>query len=463
MRITKRNVDALPRPAKRTHYYDDDLKGFGVIVYPSGRKTYVVEYRPGPGGRATEKKRHTIGRHGSPWTADEARKEARRLLAAVENGADPAAERAAKRKAPAAEETVEAVAERFLERHVSTLRASTARDYRDIVKKRLIPRWGGRHIADIGRKDVIDLIDEIAVGAPVMARLVFSVVRKLFNWTIEKDLRDESPCAKITPPKPPKSRERVLADDEIVFLWKATEALSPPRRAASRVMLLTGAREAEVAGMTWDEIDLDGKVWRLPSSRSKNDSGHEIDLSDLVIEQIRALDDDTVRALRAQKEPERSASSISKQDRINYGRQTLGPYVFGARCDKPLGNWWDMRREVEREIARLRRDGAKPEAASSELTAEEFERFRLPAWCWHDLRRTAATNMAGLGFGAEVVERVLNHQSGVRGGLVGVYQRHEYRPQRKAAVEVWAARVADLVSGTDATSNVVPIDQRAAS
>lgn len=458
MKITKRTVDTLkPGPAKR-YVYDDDVKGFGLIVQPSGTKTYIVEYRPGAGGRGAKKRRVTIGRHGSPWTPTRARDRAEEILHAVEAGADPAAERADERKGPDPDQTFEAVARRFLDKHGRTLRASTLNDYRRIMERRLIPAWGQRHVADITRKDVTALVSRVEDDAPVMARLVFAVVRKLFNWTVERGLRDDNPTDGLKGPPAAKARDRVLDDDEVRLFWQATAALGAPFRHAFRVLLLTAARRDEVGGLVWSELDLDRKLWRLPADRAKNDTAHELDLAPLAVAEIEALDEDTARHLRDQSDKHRRGESLTDAERQRYARRKLGPFVFGARGTTPLSGWSKAKRRLDDEMVRLRRDEAEPKRAGEPLTDADRKAYELPPWRIHDLRRTAATGMAAAGFGPEVVERVLNHVSGVRSGLVGVYQRHEYRDQRRAASLAWANHVATLVGEAEGDDdNVVPL------
>jgi integrase len=206
-------------------------------------------------------------------------------------------------------------------------------------------------------------------------------------------------------------------------------------------------------------LDLDAKRWRLPADRAKNDSGHELDLAPLVVAEIEALDEDTARHLRDQSDTHRRGEPLTDSERKRYSRRTLGPFVFGRRGTTPASGWSKAKRRLDDEITRIRRDEAEPKRAGEPLTDKDRKAYELAPWRIHDLRRTAATGMAAAGFGPEVVERVLNHVSGVRSGLVGVYQRHEYREQRRAASLAWANRVAALVgeAAADDADNVVPL------
>jgi hypothetical protein len=152
VKITKRAVDALMvRDSKDAMLWDTDVKGFGVRIRAGGSKSYILRYRPGSGGRAAPQRTLTIGAHGSPWTPDSARLEAKRLLGLVRSGLDPAADRAARRDAP----TIAELAERFLAEHVETKRKErTATEYRRLLDKEILPTLGKRKVADVTREDV---------------------------------------------------------------------------------------------------------------------------------------------------------------------------------------------------------------------------------------------------------------------------------------------------------------------
>lgn len=400
-RLTKQVVEGLPIEAgARSVLWDIETTGFGVRATGAGR-TYFVRYRAGT-GRAASRKDFTIGKHGAPWTADSARKQARIILGKVADGQDPQAEKVAAR-APTNGTRFEDVATLFLDRHVRRkLRPSTISDYESVVLKRLIPEWQGREVTDIGRSDIHALLDPIEDRTPVMARLTFAVTRRLFGFALERDLIGDNPCAGLKGPSVPKARDRVLSDDEVRLVWEQAAAMGFPFSQAFRILLLTGQRRSEVGGMKWSELDLDAGEWTIPAERAKNGRAHLVDLAPAVIDEI---------------------NSIPK----------IGEHVLGVAGRSPLQGWSKAKRNLD---ARL-----------TEVTIEMGASAPLP-WRIHDLRRTAATGMAGLGFGPHVVERVLNHVSGAQGGLVGVYQRHEYRNERKAALMAWASRVTSSPAST---------------
>lgn len=414
-KLTKRVVESITaEPGERVVVWDTDVSGFGIRVSSRGR-TYFVRYRRGAGGRNARRADYTIGRHGAPWTVEGARKEAKRVLGQVADGEDPQAAKVAARTSGDGR-TFEDAANVFLDRHVRrNLRPTTARDYERIIETKLVPAWRNRPVMEVDRADVLALLDKIEDRAPVMARLTFAVTRKLFGFALQRGLVHANPCDGLRGPKVPQARDRVLSDDELRLVWQATHRLGFPFGPVFRLLILTAQRRTEVGGMRWSEVDLDRAVWTIPAERAKNAKEHEVDLSAPVVAELRAL-------------------------------PRLGEFVFGQGGDGPLQGWSRGRRRLDEAV----------EAVTAEEAAEAGVDPAPPApWRLHDLRRTVATGLAGMGFGPQVVERVLNHVSGVQGGLTGVYQRHHYRPERKAALEAWAQHVEGL--GADKPANVVEL------
>jgi integrase len=412
VKLTKRTVEALPvEKGRREVRWDTEVSGFGVRATGAGR-TYFIRYRVGS-GRTAPRKDYTIGRHGAPWTVEQARTEATVILGKVNSGQDPQAEKVSKRK-PDTERSFEHVAGKFIERHVDrNLRPSTVRDYRNVINKTLVPEWTGKHVADISRADVRDLIDGIEDRAPVMARLVFAVARKLFAFAVERDYLSDNPCIGLSAPPAPKARERILTDAELLLVWKASADLPFPYDLAIRALILTAQRRSEVSAMRMEELDFNRAEWIIPGEKAKNGKAHVVDLSP---EALTVL-----------------AEAIADPDDPTEDRPREGSYIFGVTGANPPGQWGKMKSKLDALVAELaRKDEAEPPAP----------------WRIHDMRRTAASGMAALGYGPQVIERVINHTSGATGGLVGVYQRFDYRGERKAALEAWGRHVAALVKPT---------------
>jgi integrase len=241
-------------------------------------------------------------------------------------------------------------------------------------------------------------------GSPVTANRPLSWLRRTCSWAIERGLIDANPCAGIKAPAAETARDRVLSDDELKAVWQASDAFEPVYAGLVKLLILTGQRLREVAGMTWREVDLGAKLWTLPAARAKNNREHTVPLSDLAVEILRALpridDSDLVLTLTG-RVPVSAVSNIK------------------SRLD-----------------ARMPPD--------------------TPPWVLHDIRRTVASGMARLGVNIAVVEKLLNHVSGSFAGIVGVYQRHSFSDEKRAAMAAWARHVEVLASG-EAAGNIVEL------
>ena len=204
---------------------------------------------------------------------------------------------------------------------------------------------------------------------------------------------------------PVAKRERVLTDAELAAVWKATDGPGP-FNAIVRMLMLTGQRREEVTAMTWEEIASDLSTWTVPASRAKNGAAHIVPLSP----QAQAI-------LRA-------APRVRGTDLVFPGRN--GPFNGFSKAKEAL------------------------DKAS-----------RVKDWRLHDLRRTMATGLQRLGVRLEVTEAVLNHVAGSRAGIVGVYQRHAWADEKRAALNAWGEHVAAIVEGREAAGNVTPLRRSA--
>ena len=227
-KITKRAVDAL-KPAgdgREAVIWDTEVKGFGVRAQRGGSRSYILHYRVGT-GRGAPLRKLTIGKHGSPWTAETARSEAKRLLGLVESGGDPAANKIAHKQAL----TITDLAERFLAEHVEAKRkASTARAYRQLFDRIILPAIGKRKVADVARHDVARL-HHANRAAPYQANRVFAVLSAMFNLAEQWSLRPDgsNPCRHVERFAEHK-RERMLSPAELTDLagaagWRVTDLL----------------------------------------------------------------------------------------------------------------------------------------------------------------------------------------------------------------------------------------------
>ncbi len=257
----------MPRPdGTESVLWDSELRGFGVRVQRGGVRSYVLQYRAGD-QRGAPLRKLTIGRHGSPWTPETARREARRLLGAIADGTDPAAARAERREAP----TMADLAQRFLSEHAEAKRKpSTAAEYRRLIDKVILPALGTRRVADVTRAEIAKLHHGLR-DVPYQANRVLAVLSKMFNLAERWGLRPDgsNPCRHVEK-FGERKRERMLSASELSRLGEALAGHdgSPFVVGAVKLLIFTGARLGEILGLRWDWIDLDRGEARLPDSKS---------------------------------------------------------------------------------------------------------------------------------------------------------------------------------------------------
>ena len=282
-KITKRTVDALaPRQRERV-VWDDDIKGFGVRVHPTGKKVFIVKFRHK--GRAVKT---TIGPHG-PITPADARARAAEIITAARTGKDPTAHGRYGTKAP----TVRELTTRFLEEYVPThCKPGTAEVYRSAIEIHVVPRLGTRRVADIERGDMVALHHELR-ATPHQANRTIGVLSRIFTlaevWGLRPD--GSNPCRHVKRFREEK-RDRFLSDEEYRRLGAALKeseerGLEPsPVVAAIRLLMLTGCRKSEILTLRWEHVDLDAGELRLPDSKTGAKAVH---LGDPAIAVLRGI------------------------------------------------------------------------------------------------------------------------------------------------------------------------------
>lgn len=267
-KITKKLVDSLrPDPAKDYWHWDAELPGFGVRVWPSGRKVYVAQYRAQ--GRT---RRVSLGTHGAV-TPEQARKEALKVLADVAKGADPAEVRDQGRQAP----TMKDLAARYLAEHAQAKKkpASIFRDAR-LIERFILPALGSKRVEAVSRADVARLHHKIGQETPIQANRTLAVLSKMMTLAVRWGLRNDAegnPCRHVERFKENK-RERYLSAEELARLGAVLAQAetrgqeNPAAVAALRLLLLTGARLGEILGLRWEWVDLERGCIFLPDSKT---------------------------------------------------------------------------------------------------------------------------------------------------------------------------------------------------
>ncbi len=406
--LTPVSIEAMKAdPEKRIEKPDPALAGLYLIIQPSGAKSWALRYRFG--GKPAKM---TLGRWPVMGVA-EARAKATASLDVLDHGRDPAGERKAKADAAAQSDRdkVVAVVDLFLKRHASHNRRGD--DVAAMFRREVIGKWGERDIQTIVKRDVIEVLDAIVDrGSPVTANRLRAHLNTLFNWAKGRDIIQVNPLDGIRPPAPEKARDRVLTPDEVRLFWQASATMEYPFGPLYRLLLLTGQRLREVAEMTWQEVQ--GDKWFLPAARSKNGDEHTVPLSPEV---VAILND------------------------IGH----VGRFVFSTTGISPISGFTRAKARLDRLMA---------EAANHDQPAGS-DPVEISPFTIHDLRRTAATGMAGLRFPPHVVEAVLNHRSGSRRGVAGVYNRFDYAEDKRQALESWARQVSAMPE--DRQENVVSL------
>jgi integrase len=391
--LTARKLDSLKPPATgQADYWDEGLPGFGVRISASGRRTWVVMYRLG-----RRKVRLTLGTYTAMPLA-KAREGAKAALARVQGGGDPASERRAERDA----DSFGQLAESYLERYAKANKRSWKTD-KEVLNRDVLPKWKHRRAKDISRREVRELVQGIVDReAPIMANRTFEILRRLFNWAIAEDYLADSPCKGLSKPAKENQRDRVLTEDEIRAVWAAVEAEDPLIAAIMKLRLVTAQRGGELASMTRAEVDRATGWWTIPAEKAKNGLSHRVALSPL-------------------------AASIIEEATSKAGES---PWVFPSRRKG---------RHLEHLVQAAHRIRDR---AGVDFTP-------------HDLRRTAASHMTGMGISRLTVSKILNH---VERGVTATYDRHSYDQEKRQALEAWAVRLEEIITGRKATERkVVPL------
>jgi integrase len=392
--LTHRQIEAATAPAgqrRRLSDFPASALYLAISGAPSEHKSWIS--RPRVGGR-----QQTLTHGTFPVVPLQlARERARAVERAIAEGVtDRAALRAIARGADPKHpfgsplDTVAAAVAEFITRYLHGRRRAPA--YIRGVERRfanhVLPTFGKRSIRGITRREIVELLDRVHDRkGPVAANLVLANLNTLLRWARERELVAAVVTEGITPPGEQRRRERVLDDRELALVMRAARRLGFPYGTYVQLLILTGLRRGEVAGLRWDEVDFASGTITIPAARMKGRKAHLIPLAPA------------------------TSSLLDHCPRH-------GPFVLGNGGARPLTSFLWTKRQVDR------------------LTSE------IAPWVIHDLRRSVATGLAKLGVARFIVARVLAHTDTT---ITGIYDRHEYQSEKKQALERWAAHVTGLL------------------
>jgi integrase len=388
MKLNERNVTAtkpVMPPGKTDHIeFDDDISGFGLRIRASGKRYWIFQY-----ARDGHTRRMTLGLVGKLSVRD-AQALVSKIQAKLALGEDPAADKA---DALQHRDTLGEAVDRYLKVKAKVLKPRTLVETERYLTE-TASKLHGRPLAAISHRDVADILNDIAdTSGDATANRFRANLAALYAWAITEGLVTANPV-KATTKRAEKSRDRKLEDRELVTVWNGLPDSDYGN--IVRLLILTGQRREEIGSLRWSEIDMEKNQIVLPESRTKNGKQHVIPMSKMV------------------------RDILDRQPRT-FGRD----FVFGL--GQGFSGW-----------------SASKKALDASLP-------KMDSWRLHDLRRTMITGMVesppdGLGIAPHVVEAIVNHQSGVKGGVAGVYNRANHIPERKQALELWAKHVAALVA-----------------
>lgn len=352
-KLTRRFVESIkPHFTKPITVWDSDLKGFGVVVLPSGRATYVIQYR----NANHIQKRLKLGVHGR-ITAEEARELAKKHFATVAHGLDPVAEKKNVRNLS----TMNDLVNDYLERHGQQKRPKSLLEDQKLLKNIILPALRGHKVAQITRRDIENLHLRHE-KTPYQANRTLSLLSKMFSLAITWGWRSDNPAQGI-PKYQEEKRDRWLDDEELQRLWTVLDQYPQNLTAyVFKFLLLTGARKGEALNATWDQFDLEKGIWTKPSHLTKQRKKEYLPLSDKTLELLHTLQ-------------KFSPALFSKQSK----------YLFPGRVkDEPL-----------KEIKTF---------WHSVIKKTNLENVRI-----HDLRHTHASHLVSSGLSLSIVGKLLGH------------------------------------------------------
>lgn len=378
-----RLTDLLIKTAKpermqsQSDFWDTTVTGLSLRVTQGGTKTFSFKFR----GNDGKERRIKLGRYPELKLA-EARAAAMDNKSRLLRGEALIEDKSSKRGGL----TVSHLIAEFVKRHARFNRSGGETER--ILRREFEGGYGSREYTSVTKGEIIRTIEAIADrGAPAQARNTLAALRKMFNWAVSRDLIEHSPCDRVKPPEKASKRERVLTLTEIQSVWKATDKLNWPFREIVKLLILTGQRRMEIGNLRWLWIDREAKTINFPADAMKNDREHLLPLSDSAWSVLE------------------TAPQLSSEDRLFPSRN--------SKSENSASGFSKAKRQLD-------------------------EATGIQDWVFHDIRRTVATQMNGIGVRDTTVDRVLSHTIP---GVSGVYNKHQYVEEKRDALQRWAAKL----------------------
>lgn len=387
MKLTDRQVKNLKPKAQRYEVWEGG--GFGLRIFPTGSKSWIFMYRFN--GKV---KRATFGNYPKLSVA-EAHAAYGKALADLEKGIDVGEKLVAHNRENRDALTVNELIDEYLERWASAKRSG--REDKRMLLKDVSPILGHRKAKDIKKKDILNLLDGILQrDAPIAANRTLAVLRRMFNFGIERDIIENTPCAAVKAPAKENRRDRLLSESEIKVFWEGLNGANmfEISKLALKLQLVTAQRKSELISSEWGEFDLKNGWWTIPSTKAKNGCSHLVPLSDLALELLFTL---------------KEITGHSK-------------WLFPS----PKG-------DVH----------VAPESIDHALRKNLDKLSNEKPYTPHDLRRTAASYMTALGIPRLTVSKLLNHTDNT---VTAIYDRHDYQKEKKEAAMLWSKKLRDLIN-----------------
>lgn len=476
MKFTDRYILSLKPQEKMFQVREGD--GFGIRVLPSGLRIFVFIYTI-----AGKRRQMNLGEYPAVTLA-KARERLIDVRQVYKDGKDPqeygfewhSNPERDRRKAAAAVEadeknpTVKALAAEYMLRHASVnKRASSAKEDQRLLDKEVLPLWGDRKAQDIRKRDVVKLLENAAERGPALCHNIFKLIRKMYNFAVSRDILENTPCLgiKIDEIATITSRDRVLKEpndnngiDEIFTFWNELEkaSMSDDVKRILKLILVTGQRPGEVAGLHSSEITVEAKEqkddkgnvirewtetwWTIPVARrkvkekSKNPpQPHRVFLTELAKE--------LVGDLEGYKFPSPKNGQVDENGVVYCSHIDENAVAYAIR--RNLKDY-KPRRAIKGDVISM-------------VKVKEDRKMEIEHFTPHDLRRTCSTRLAELGFKDEVNDAILGH---AKKGVVGIYNRYKYDREKRAAMEQWERKLLSIVTPSQKKDNVVSIARKAA-